>query len=323
MRTTILVFALLNSSAQIVVFHDQRVQSLPKVAGTRTAGPPLQYIDKRPRWERRRTWDTYESRLQVMMILLLGLGLVLASLRFPSEAAAAAVLLVTQATLAFAILAVVYRAGEGRAFWLGFALFGWGYMALTWESWLGQSADRPEMLTSIALDHLGAWFHRTRARRRLCGRSADRPAAPRRTVSSWPSSRSRSRCRLPRKRPSKTCSSTSSRRPPAPPTRGIPIYVDPVGLQEADKTMTSPVTHMDLDGVPLRVTLGLLLKQLDLEYVVRDGMLKIGKASTVSSAAPFRRMGHCYWALLAAFCGGCAGRTLHNTRTRETVAPGR
>ena len=95
-----------------------------------------------------------------MMILLLVLGLVLASLRFPSESAAAAALLVTQATLTFAILAIVYRAGEGRAFWVGFALFGWGYMALTWESWLGQSADRPEMITSIALDHLRARFHR-------------------------------------------------------------------------------------------------------------------------------------------------------------------
>lgn len=65
-----------------------------------------------------------------MMIVLLGLGLVLASFRFPSEAVAAAVVLVTQATLAFAVLAVVYRAGERRAFWLGFAFFGWGYMAL-------------------------------------------------------------------------------------------------------------------------------------------------------------------------------------------------
>ncbi len=103
---------------------------------------------------------------------------------------------------------------------------------------------------------------------------------------------------------------------------GIPIYVDPIGLQEAEKSMTSTVRNMDLEGVPLRVTLGLLLKQLDLEYVVKDGFLKIGNASTVSSATPFRRMGHCYWALLAAFCGGCAGRTLHNTRTRGTVPPG-
>ena len=51
-----------------------------------------------------------------MMILLLGLGLALASFRFPSEAAAAAVVLATQATLAFAILAVVYREGSaGRS----------------------------------------------------------------------------------------------------------------------------------------------------------------------------------------------------------------
>ena len=80
---------------------------------------------------------------------------------------------------------------------------------------------------------------------------------------------------------------------------------------------------LEVDGVPLSVTLGLLLKQLDLGYVVRDGMLKIGKASTVSGATSFRRIGHCYWALLAAFCGGCAGRTLHNTRTTESVLPGR
>jgi hypothetical protein len=77
-----------------------------------------------------------------------------------------------------------------------------------------------------------------------------------------------------------------------------------------------------VEGVPLRVTLALLLKQLNLEYVVQDGLLKIGNASTVSSATSFRRMGHCYWALLAAFCGGCAGRTLHNSRTRETVPDG-
>ena len=55
---------------------------------------------------------------------------------------------------------------------------------------------------------------------------------------------------------------------------GIPIYVDPVGLQEAEKTMTSPVT-LDLEGVPLRITLALLLKQLGLQYKVQDGILTI------------------------------------------------
>jgi hypothetical protein len=257
-----------------------------------------------------------------MMILLLGLGVVLASVRFPSDAAAAAALLATQATLAFAILAVVYRSGEGRAFWLGFALFGWGYMALTWESWLGQSADRPEMLTSIALDHLGAWFHRT----------------PDPHTGLWPFTgptgrEIRNRFILARldepvlmsfanETPLEDVLKYIKAATTGPNDSGFPIYVDPVALNEAGKTMKSPV-KLDVEGVPLRVTLGLLLKQLDLEYVVQDGLLKIGNASTVSSATPFHRMGHCYWALLAAFCGGCAGRTLHNTRTRGTGPPGR
>jgi hypothetical protein len=56
---------------------------------------------------------------------------------------------------------------------------------------------------------------------------------------------------------------------------GIPIYVDPIGLQEAEKSMTSTVRNMDLEGVPLRRTLQLLLDQLDLWYFVEDGMLYI------------------------------------------------
>ncbi len=55
---------------------------------------------------------------------------------------------------------------------------------------------------------------------------------------------------------------------------GIPIYVDPVGLNEAEKTSTSPVI-LDLHGVPLKTTLRLLLKQLDLAYCVKDGVLII------------------------------------------------
>jgi formylglycine-generating enzyme required for sulfatase activity/serine/threonine protein kinase len=55
---------------------------------------------------------------------------------------------------------------------------------------------------------------------------------------------------------------------------GIPIYVDPIGLQEAQKTMTSPVC-LNLEGVPLRTTLRLLLAQLGLGYYVKEGLLSI------------------------------------------------
>jgi hypothetical protein len=61
----------------------------------------------------------------------------------------------------------------------------------------------------------------------------------------------------------------------SPTYAGIPIYVDPIGLQEAEKTMTSTVGNMELEGVPLRRTLQLLLSQLDLVYFVDDGALCI------------------------------------------------
>jgi hypothetical protein len=61
--------------------------------------------------------------------------------------------------------------------------------------------------------------------------------------------------------------------------KGIPIYVDPIGLQEAEKTITSPVI-LALEDVPLSTGLTLLLKQLGLTYSVqKDGILIITVAS--------------------------------------------
>ena len=48
------------------------------------------------------------------------------------------------------------------------------------------------------------------------------------------------------------------------------IYVDPVGLMEAQKSMTSTMRGLDVERVPLRTTLRLMLGQLDLAYVVED-----------------------------------------------------
>jgi len=55
---------------------------------------------------------------------------------------------------------------------------------------------------------------------------------------------------------------------------GIPIYVDPQGLQDADKTLASTVA-IDLKGIPLKTTLALLLRQLNLIYEVNNGLLTI------------------------------------------------
>ena len=54
----------------------------------------------------------------------------------------------------------------------------------------------------------------------------------------------------------------------------LSIYVDPQALQKAEKTMTSPVV-IDLEDVPLRFCLRLVLKQLGLAYCIRDGVVMI------------------------------------------------
>jgi hypothetical protein len=55
---------------------------------------------------------------------------------------------------------------------------------------------------------------------------------------------------------------------------GIPIYVDPIGLQEAEKTMKSPVS-IDAKAEPLKLSLQRLLKSVGLAYTVKDGLLTI------------------------------------------------
>jgi RNA polymerase sigma factor (sigma-70 family) len=67
---------------------------------------------------------------------------------------------------------------------------------------------------------------------------------------------------------------------------GIPIYLDPLGLQDANKSMTSTVRNLDLEGVPLRRTLQLLLQQLDLIYFVDDGLLYITSARSEGRLRP-------------------------------------
>ena len=94
--------------------------------------------------------------------------------------------------------------------------------------------------------------------------------------------------------------------------KGIPIYVDPIGLSEADKTMTSTVRNIEVDGVPLRTSLRLCLAQLDLEYGVKDGFLFITSEESYDEpelsgwADAFQVVGHCVLALIAAGIGGVA-----------------
>jgi len=60
----------------------------------------------------------------------------------------------------------------------------------------------------------------------------------------------------------------------------IKILIAPSGLEEVEKSLNSTVT-IDLEGVPLKTTLRLLLKQLDLAYVVKDGLMVISSTKAI------------------------------------------
>ena len=88
--------------------------------------------------------------------------------------------------------------------------------------------------------------------------------------------------------------------------KGVPIYVDPVGLLEAEKTVSSTVWNIELESVPLKTGLQLALDQLGLSYHIRNGCVRITSAQSAITPVyvdPFLIGGHCLLALLAAGLG--------------------
>jgi hypothetical protein len=65
----------------------------------------------------------------VILILLMGVGF--AALRESNETWDSSIFSITLVALLTSILLCVHRSGPRRAFWLGFALFGWIYVALS------------------------------------------------------------------------------------------------------------------------------------------------------------------------------------------------
>jgi hypothetical protein len=88
-----------------------------------------------------------------LMAVVLVCGVAAAALREASETWAGILLLVTVGLLAFALLAVRQRREASRAFWEGFALFGWGYLVLTLGPWFAEQVG-PKLPTAQLLGYL-------------------------------------------------------------------------------------------------------------------------------------------------------------------------
>jgi hypothetical protein len=90
----------------------------------------------------------------------------------------------------------------------------------------------------------------------------------------------------------------------------MPIYVDPIGIQEAEQTMNSKIAAMTVKGVPLQTTLAHCLKQIGMGFGVEGGLIVITSSEAVPQWSiepyddPYQIVGHCLLALVAAAVGG-------------------
>ncbi len=209
--------------------------------------------------------------------------------------------LATCGLLGMTILGVAGEKGKRRQIWLGAAIFGISYMTMAF----GRSLDRetwPSLPTDHLLNTLRPWFPPV-----VSGfpTSSDGVAALNARI--WETLQRPVPMAFPEDTPLEDVLKhiqTSTRGAEA---KGIPIFVDPIGLQEAEKSMTSTIRNIELEGVPLKTTLGLCLDQLDLTYRIRDGMLFITSEESEDTPIyqdPFLIVGHCVLALLAAGFGG-------------------
>jgi len=88
-----------------------------------------------------------------LMAVVLACGVCFAALRDASDAWGGAMLLGTAGLLGVALLGSKYGRGPDRAWWHGFALFGWGYLIATMAPWFDHQVG-PKLPTSLALDYL-------------------------------------------------------------------------------------------------------------------------------------------------------------------------
>ena len=219
--------------------------------------------------------------------------------------------LVTWTVLGLVALGTVFSRGRRRARRLGAVLFGAGYLALV-SGHLGEETW-PQVATNQLLDAV---------RSRL-------PTVPvERIVASEGVARANDYVL---EALDKTVTFDFSQETPledvlryivaathGPGGRELQIYVDPVGLQEAEKTTSSPVTLV-MHGVPLRTTLKLLLDRIGLTYGIKGGVLLITSESTYEEFDrayddPFLLTGQCLLALVAAGVGGLLAPLVHDSR---------
>jgi len=233
--------------------------------------------------------------------LVLHACLGLAGLRMAPGLWSGGTFLVTWALIGLAVLGAVYGRGKRRATWLGAALFGAGYMVLIFGPQFDEQ-PAPRLAANHLLNDLRARLPTVVTEFPASSKSV--AAANARIMNALDRSVP---MRFPNETPLEDVLTFIKKQTAGPDGSPIAIYVDPAGLNEAEKTLTSPVC-INLEGVALKMSLRLALKQLGLVYSVQEGVLMITCESSEDPLPtyedPFLLFGNCLLALLAAGLGG-------------------
>lgn len=88
-----------------------------------------------------------------LMMVVLVCGVAIAALHRASDTWAGVLLSLTMFLLGVAVIGAVYRQNATRAWWFGFALFGWGYLTLSSAPWFADQI-RPRLPTTELLTYL-------------------------------------------------------------------------------------------------------------------------------------------------------------------------
>src|SRR4051812_40102573 len=99
--------------------------------------------------------SVHHSSISGLMTAVLICGVGIAAMRDASDLWAGVLLLLTLFLLGVSLLGVLHRRDAKRAFWQGFALFGWGYMILVRAPWFAEQVQ-PKLATTQLLSGVHA-----------------------------------------------------------------------------------------------------------------------------------------------------------------------
>jgi hypothetical protein len=231
-----------------------------------------------------------------------------------SEMCVDAVVLATYGILAFALLGVLSQPLHVRSPWAGAAVFGWGYLLATIATPALRDSHHDPILPSLfsesaihnayvafpdlpralrVLEDTAKW-NRTPIRKALDQYVYSPAGSHEVTLSEF-----------------LAILRTVTRSPEL--QNGIPIYVEPAGLQEAEKTTSSTAfLNIEATGVTIHSILEQFVQQLDMECFASGDMVVITyRAPEIVDYrrwGELQRLGHCVITILAMALGWYASR---------------